>query len=112
MALLEEDIGRIEAMGYRREQFSMDSKGLVVLKNIRRLCVFHDGSSCTIYKARPVGCRLYPLVYAEYSASSTTDRLCPFREEFLFSSESRRESVKLHHQLIEEARRRKKDRLE
>ncbi len=34
MALLDEDVRRIESLGYARERFAMESKGLMVLKNL------------------------------------------------------------------------------
>jgi hypothetical protein len=111
MALLEGDVRRIESLGYARERFAMESRGLIVLKNLHHRCVFHDGERCTIYKERPAGCRLYPVVFEEYSGTASMDRMCPFREEFHLSPESRRGSVNLHHRLIEEARQRKRIRL-
>jgi Fe-S-cluster containining protein len=111
MALTEEDMKRIEASGHRRDSFSIESNGLIVLKNAHHRCVFHDGARCTIYEARPKGCRLYPVVFAEYSGRATMDHLCPFWDEILRTPESGRESVELHHLLIEEARERKKARL-
>jgi len=111
MALSEEDIRRIESLGYARERFAMESRGLVVLRNLRHRCVFHDGTRCTIYNERPVGCRLYPVVFAEFSGTAAMDRMCPFWDEFQFSPELRRGSISLHHKLIEEARQRKRARL-
>jgi Fe-S-cluster containining protein len=111
MALSEEDMRRIESLDYRRESFAVESKGLVILKNAHRRCVFHDGTRCTIYEARPTGCRLYPVVFAEYSGRATMDHLCPFWGEFSRTPESSRESRDLHRLLIEEARQRKRSRL-
>ena len=108
MALLDEDVRRIESLGYARERFAMESKGLMVLKSLRHRCVFHDGARCTIYEDRPAGCRLYPVVFAEYVGTAAMDRMCPFRDEFHLSPESRRGSVNLHHRLIQEARQRKR----
>jgi Fe-S-cluster containining protein len=111
MALSEEDIRRIESLGYRKEAFAVESKGFVILKNAHRRCVFHDGTRCTIYEARPKGCRLYPVVFAEYSGRATMDHLCPFWSEFSRTPEISRESVDFQRLLIEEARKRKKSRL-
>jgi hypothetical protein len=104
MALLEEDIQRMESLGFARERFAVESKGLVVLRNLHHRCFFHDGTRCTVYAVRPMGCRLYPVVYAEYSGTGALDRLCPFRDEFSLSSESKRGSAELFHRLIREAR--------
>ena len=111
MALSEEDMRRIESRGYKRESFAAESKGLVILKNARHRCVFHDGTRCTIYEARPKGCRLYPVVFAEYLGRATMDHLCPFWGEFFRTPESSRESKDLHLLLIEEARKRKRSRI-
>lgn len=107
MALLEEDIQRLESLGFARERFAVESKGLVVLRNLHHRCFFHDGTRCTVYDVRPMGCRLYPVVYAEYSGTGALDRLCPFRDEFNLSPESKRGSAELFHRLIKEARLRK-----
>jgi Fe-S-cluster containining protein len=112
MALSEEDIRRIESLGYERESFAVESKGLVILKNAHHRCVFHDGTRCTIYEARPKGCRLYPVVFAEYSGRAIMDHLCPFWSEFSRTPEISHESQDLHRMLIEEARKRKKSRLQ
>lgn len=111
MALSEEDMRRIESLGYKRESFAVESKGFVILKNVNHRCVLHDGTRCTIYDTRPRGCRLYPVVFAEYSGRSTMDRMCPFWSEFSYTPESSRESKNLHRQLIEEARKRKRSRI-
>lgn len=111
MALSEEDMRRIESLGYKRESFAVESKGLLILKNAHHRCVFHDGTRCTIYGVRPKGCGLYPVIFAEYSESATMDHLCPFCSEFSRTPESSRESKDLHRLLIEEARQRKRSHL-
>jgi Fe-S-cluster containining protein len=111
MALSEEDMRRIESRGYKRESFAAESKGLVILKNAHHRCVFHDGTRCTIYEGRPKGCRLYPVVFAEYSGRATMDHLCPFWGEFSRTPELSRRSKDLHRLVIEEARKRKRSRI-
>ena len=111
MALSEEDIIRIESLGHLKKSFAMESNGFITLRNERHRCVFHDGVGCTIYQVRPTGCRLYPVVFAEYSGRATLDSLCPFWIEFSCTPELSRESKELHHRLIAEARRRKLVRL-
>ena len=111
MALTEEDIRRIESLGFKKESFAVESKGLVILRNAHHRCVFHDGTRCTIYDARPKGCKLYPVVFAEYSGHATMDRLCPFWGEFSRTPQAARESEDLQRLLIEEARKRKKSSL-
>ncbi len=81
----------------------MESNGLIVLRNEHHRCVFHDGVGCTIYPVRPAGCRLYPVVFAEYSGRATLDGLCPFWMQFSCTPESSRESKDLYYRLIAEA---------
>jgi Predicted Fe-S-cluster oxidoreductase len=77
MELLAEDIERIAARGYRVEDFAEEKDGIYRLKNIDGHCVFYDPKTrtCKIYDIRPVGCRLYPLVYD--GRSVTVDKTCP-----------------------------------
>jgi len=110
MALLEEDIRRIEELGFVRGRFSVEYKGLTVLMNNRGRCVFHDGERCTIYSSRPAGCRLYPVVFDENIGAASIDILCPYSTEFLLTPSATRESLSLYRAVIEDARARKKKR--
>ena len=68
MLLSTEDIERLERKGYAREFFAKcDSKGYVTLRNYRGCCVFYDVEKrrCKVHADRPLGCRLYPVVYDE-----------------------------------------------
>lgn len=77
MELLAEDIERIISLGYRLEEFAVERDGMYRLKNVDGHCVFYDPSTrlCKIYQNRPVGCRLYPLVFDGERVS--VDRTCP-----------------------------------
>ncbi|MEZ0320185.1 MAG: YkgJ family cysteine cluster protein [Pyrobaculum sp.] len=77
MELLAEDIERIVAAGYKLEEFAIEKDGVYRLRNVDGHCVFYDplSRSCKIYDIRPVGCRLYPLVYD--GVEVTVDRTCP-----------------------------------
>lgn len=77
MELLPEDIERIAALGYRPEDFATVDGDVVRLKNVEGHCVFYDPSTstCRIYEHRPVGCRLYPLVFD--GREVYVDRTCP-----------------------------------
>jgi Fe-S-cluster containining protein len=77
MELLAEDIGRITARGYKMEDFVAEKDGVYRLKNVDGHCVFYDPKTrmCKIYDIRPVGCRMYPLVYD--GRSVTVDKTCP-----------------------------------
>ena len=77
MELLPEDIERIEALGYRLDEFAVFDGEIYRLKNIDGHCIFYDPatSTCKIYDKRPIGCRLYPLVYD--GRQVYVDRTCP-----------------------------------
>ena len=67
MPLLREDVERLEELGLKRENFAVESEGFFRLRNVGGYCVFYDTGSgrCKVYDARPLGCRLYPLVFDE-----------------------------------------------
>jgi len=76
MELLWEDIERITKLGYRVEDFAAE-KDVVRLKNVGGHCVFYDEEKreCRIYENRPIGCRLYPLIFD--GERVTVDKTCP-----------------------------------
>lgn len=79
MMLSEADIARLERLGYERPTFvRYDGHGFARLKNRQGFCVFYDVAKhrCRIYKHRPLGCQLYPVVYGE---QALVDDLCPMR---------------------------------
>jgi len=81
MVLLEEDVERIEGLGYPPSSFSyVDREGYLRLKNVDGHCVFLDPSTgrCRVYEHRPLGCRLYPVVYVE-GGGVAVDPECPAR---------------------------------
>jgi Fe-S-cluster containining protein len=65
MELSSEDIQRLEEMGYRLEEFAVTANGVTRLRNVDGYCAFysHADKKCQIYQRRPIGCRLYPVVY-------------------------------------------------
>ena len=76
------DIERLEAIGYEKEKFlRYDSQGFAILQNRKGYCVFFDviQCKCTVYKHRPQGCRIYPVVYSE-DEGVTVDDLCPEKD--------------------------------
>lgn len=77
MELLVYDIERIESLGYKLEDFAVFDGGYWRLKSVDGYCVFYDVSTrrCRIYKHRPIGCRLYPLIFDGEGVS--VDRTCP-----------------------------------
>ncbi|OYT40223.1 MAG: zinc/iron-chelating domain-containing protein [Desulfurococcales archaeon ex4484_58] len=79
MILLPEDIDDIVKLGYKPEYFIDLSTDIPRLKNINGHCVFLDptNNKCMIYGSRPLGCRLYPLIYDLDRDEILVDNLCP-----------------------------------
>lgn len=103
MLLLEEDVERIVALGYKESYFAVESDGFKMLRNSSSgRCVFHDGKKCTIYSNRPAGCRLYPIIFDEDLNHAVKDRLCPYRDEFDVSLKTKRELSDVYLKLIDE----------
>ncbi len=82
MPLLEEDIQRIESAGFSIELFGENDNGFIVLKNKDGSCVFLENGKCKIYPLRPVGCKLYPLVYDIDQNRVIIDNECPNKGAF------------------------------
>ena len=81
MELTDRDIERIVKGGHT--DFYLEINGSYVLKNSGGSCVFlGDDGRCSIYRIRPKGCRLYPLVMGMPSRRWGLDHKCPHRDEF------------------------------
>ncbi len=105
--LLDEDVKRIVGLGYEEHFFVESDKGFKVLRNSDAgRCVFHDGTTCTIYKNRPKGCMLYPIIFDVDTQSAVKDTFCPYRDEFSLSSELKNELSITYPQLLSERRQR------
>jgi Fe-S-cluster containining protein len=81
MMLSEADIERLEKLGFSRQTFARyDRYGFVRLKNCHGFCIFYDleKCNCRIYKHRPLGCRIYPVIYSEQEGV-VVDNLCPMK---------------------------------
>jgi len=81
MMLSNADVERLERLGYNRQKFVRhDRHGLAKLKNRQEFCVFYDVQKCRckIYKHRPLGCRIYPVIYSEQEGI-VVDDLCPMK---------------------------------
>ena len=79
MLLCKADIERLENEDCNRHSFvRRDRKGYSRLKNHQGHCVFYDADTrrCIVYRHRPLGCRLYPVVHDE-DKGIVTDQLCP-----------------------------------
>ena len=106
MLLLDEDVERIIGLGYEEKFFvaKESNEGFKVLKNSRAdRCVFHDGTRCTIYENRPKGCKLYPIIFDENLGLAVRDKLCPYRDEFLLTAQTKDELEQVYLKLIEES---------
>ena len=78
MLLSNEDIERLENKGFRKEFFArFDKAGYAKLRNREGHCVFYDVEKrrCNVYADRPLGCRLYPVIYDE-TKGIIVDSLC------------------------------------
>jgi Fe-S-cluster containining protein len=81
MLLSERDIELLEKAGYTRKSFvRYDPQGCAQLRNNRGHCVFYDAEKhrCSEYRLRPIGCRIYPVVYSE-EEGVIVDDLCPMK---------------------------------
>jgi len=81
MLLSKEDIERLESVGFSREDFAVTGgDGLTRLRNVGEWCYFYDSEKkkCQVYEYRPLGCRIYPVVYS-IDEGVITDELCPMR---------------------------------
>jgi Fe-S-cluster containining protein len=81
MELSNDDIKRLEETGYHREEFSVMDDGAIRLRNIDGWCYFYSLAEkrCRVYAKRPLGCRLYPVVYLANDCV-TVDKLCPMKQ--------------------------------
>lgn len=79
MILTLSDIVLIASLGYSINYFAELRDNYVRLRNINNHCVFLDPKTnkCMIYPWRPLGCRLYPLVYDPRGDEVLVDNLCP-----------------------------------
>ena len=100
---MDEDVNRILGLGFKQNAFVNFLDGFKVLKNSSEgRCVFHDGKRCTIYENRPVGCKLYPVIFDEDLNLPVKDKLCPFQDEFDLSSGARNELWAVYMKLNDE----------
>ena len=68
MLLSAGDIDRLKRKGYGEDFFVLfDKEGYATLRNLQNHCVFYDvgNQRCTVYHSRPLGCRIYPVIYDE-----------------------------------------------
>ena len=78
------DIEQLEQEDYPREFFVLfDKEGYAKLRNEQSHCVFYDVKSrrCKVYSSRPLGCRLYPVMYVE-AKGIVVDKICRAKGKF------------------------------
>nr|AIF04991.1 putative Fe-S oxidoreductase [uncultured marine group II/III euryarchaeote KM3_178_D06] len=92
MPVTRADISRITALGHKLSFFTIvqpDGSVRLANSNETKACVFLTTDSaeedapgtCSIWKDRPEGCRIYPLILDELD-QPFLDELCPHRDEF------------------------------
>lgn len=111
MPLSEKDVQLLEKAGYRRAEFAYENRnGYVQLRNKKGYCVFYNREKhvCTVYRRRPAGCRLYPVIYSE-DEGVVTDNICPARRTVTEAEIKRKTGalLKLIQQTDDEADRRR-----
>jgi len=115
MLLSKADINRLEKAGYDKSRFvRFDKKGYAKLRNRQGYCFFYDVEKqrCKAYQHRPLGCRLYPVIYSEEDGV-IVDYLCPEKDSVSTSELERkgREVIKLLKRIDSEAEKRKQNSL-
>ncbi len=93
------DIERLEALGYRREKFTVkDREGLRRLRNIDERCYFYDPVKrrCRVYRHRPLGCYLYPVIY-DSDKGISIDNYCPMAHTVTQRELARKGRVLMRH---------------
>jgi|YelNatPaOPRAMG01_1025707.scaffolds.fasta_scaffold01155_35 Fe-S-cluster containining protein len=80
MELSSSDIQRLVDAGFRPEDFVVMWDGVSRLRNVDGWCYFYDPKErrCKVYRIRPLGCRIYPVVYVD-GEGVALDKLCPMR---------------------------------
>lgn len=83
MPLTEADMARLEALGHRRADFVvLDDESVAQLRMVDGHCYFLRSGRCSVHRERPIGCRLYPRVWDQYTDRIVLDEFCPFADEF------------------------------
>jgi len=81
MLLSNADIERLERVEHNKQKFvRYDRHGFARLRNHKGFCVFYDAAKrhCKIYRHRPLGCWIYPVICKEQEGIAVDD-LCPMK---------------------------------
>lgn len=108
MLLSRADIELLERAGYTGESFvRYDRHGFARLRNRKGYCVFYDVERrrCKVYRHRPLGCRIYPIIYSE-EERIIVDYLCPVKNTISNNEQKRkgRNLIKLLQKIDDEAK--------
>ena len=109
MILSNNDIEKIQKIGYTKNFFVRKKDGWMKLKNKNGRCVFHNGKICIIYNQRPEGCRLYPLIFNIELKSAVIDNFCPYGNNFSLKLEDSKKLYDLLKQINSEKYNNKKN---
>jgi Fe-S-cluster containining protein len=82
-------VKRIEKLGFKRGDFTVEAESETRLKNLAKSCFFLKDDKCRIYENRPEGCRIYPLVYDVDTHKFVFDEVCPHANEFKATREDK-----------------------
>jgi len=96
MLLSNVDIELLEKAGHERGEYvRLDKNGYAKLRNRNSYCVFYDSAKhrCKIYRYRPLGCRIYPVIYSEEDGVIVDD-LCP-EKNTVSADELKRKGMKV-----------------
>lgn len=104
MTLTEEDIRRINSLGFKDYCELVD--GYIQLININGRCFFFREGRCLIHTDKPLGCKLYPLVYDIDKDEVVFHDFCEYLDMFNFD-DGDRETLKETIQVEERERRRR-----
>lgn len=85
MVLTNDDVKRLISKGY--SGFYEDTDGWLRLKNVDEHCVFLETDGCSVYEDRPIGCRLYPVVWDSSANRPMLDVDCPHSDGFIMHPE-------------------------
>lgn len=100
MELSSDDIKRLVGAGFCPEDFMVLRGGVPRLRNVDGWCYFYSPANkrCRVYKIRPLGCRLYPVVYVD-GEGIMLDELCPMRHTV--SEKEFRQKARILERLLE-----------
>jgi Fe-S-cluster containining protein len=82
MTLTEEDVRRIDALGYQDWYFY--NHGYLQMRNVDGKCFFLRDGFCEIHANKPIGCQLYPMVLDIDEWEVVMHDFCRFTDHFNF----------------------------